>query len=96
MGHGTVDAANLTVRPPLDPVSPAEPLQRRDRNVHCLDPNAQRGNATLLTQFACPWVYSKNATRISIAFDIIRDLRFLSANLTHTSLISQPSSLCTS
>ena len=36
MRHGPIDAADLAVRPALDPVSTAEALQRRDRNVHRL------------------------------------------------------------
>ena len=34
--HGPIDTADLTVRPTLDPVSAAEALQRRYRDVHRL------------------------------------------------------------
>lgn len=37
VGHGSVDATDLPVRPPLHAVTAAQPLQSRHRYVHCLD-----------------------------------------------------------
>lgn len=42
MRHGSVDAANLTVRPALHTVAAAEALQSRDRNGHRLGERERR------------------------------------------------------